>query len=198
MATDQEWCLECGSARTVIHRPPDWRIGAGIIGLVVLLLAAAFTVALINLSSNASRTAGLAASATRPTQPAPTPSTTSSTSSRSSSTSSTSTTTSSSTASSAAAGTGAFSGWAVGLSGYTAVLATARSQPQAVASARRLRASGLSVGVLNSSQHPSLPAGQWLVFSGRYLTLLDAQAAATALVARGFAAHALLIGRPGG
>ena len=25
---DQEWCVECGTARTVLHRPPDWR-GAG-------------------------------------------------------------------------------------------------------------------------------------------------------------------------
>ena len=39
MAEDQEWCLECGVARTVIERPPDWRVGL-IIVLAVVALAA--------------------------------------------------------------------------------------------------------------------------------------------------------------
>ncbi len=206
MLSDQQWCLECGAARAVIHRPPDWRIGVVIVGVVVLLVGAAFAVALINLSSSANRTASLAASATTPTQTAPatppatsiTSSTTSHSKTTSTSASKTSTATSSSAAASVGAGTSGFSGWAVGLSGYTAVLATAHSQAQAVARARRLQASGLAVGVTSSSQHPGLPAGQWLVFSGRYPTLLDAQSAATALDARGFSAHALRIGRPGG
>ena len=38
---DQEWCLECGAARTLIHRPPDWRIAAAVIAVVVALALAA-------------------------------------------------------------------------------------------------------------------------------------------------------------
>ncbi len=33
---DQEWCLECGAARTVIHAPPDWRVGVAIMLAVIL------------------------------------------------------------------------------------------------------------------------------------------------------------------
>lgn len=43
LAEDQEWCLECGAARTMIRRPPDWRIGiaivAGVLAVVALLAA---------------------------------------------------------------------------------------------------------------------------------------------------------------
>jgi hypothetical protein len=50
MADDQEWCFRCGGARTVIHRPPDWRIPVAVIAAVVLLVLAAFAIALINLA----------------------------------------------------------------------------------------------------------------------------------------------------
>jgi hypothetical protein len=46
---DQEWCLECGAARTLIHRPPDWRIPVAIVGTVLLLILAGFAIALIKL-----------------------------------------------------------------------------------------------------------------------------------------------------
>ncbi len=35
LTEDQEWCLECGAARTAILAPPDWRIGVGIMLAVV-------------------------------------------------------------------------------------------------------------------------------------------------------------------
>lgn len=38
LAEDQEWCLECGAARTVIHRPPDWRVGLAIMLAVVVVV----------------------------------------------------------------------------------------------------------------------------------------------------------------
>lgn len=47
---DQEWCLECGAARTVIHRPPEWRIPVAVVTVVVALVLIAFLIALINLS----------------------------------------------------------------------------------------------------------------------------------------------------
>jgi hypothetical protein len=43
LAADQEWCLECGAARTLIHGPPDWRIGLlivlGVIAVVAIVAA---------------------------------------------------------------------------------------------------------------------------------------------------------------
>jgi hypothetical protein len=55
LAEDQEWCLECGVARTLIHRAPDWRIPVAIIGTVVAVVLVAFAIALINLSGDANR-----------------------------------------------------------------------------------------------------------------------------------------------
>jgi hypothetical protein len=39
LAQDQEWCLECGAARTAIHAPPDWRIGLLIMLAVIAVVA---------------------------------------------------------------------------------------------------------------------------------------------------------------
>jgi len=38
MASDQEWCLECGVARTMIRTPPDWRLGVAIVLAVVAIV----------------------------------------------------------------------------------------------------------------------------------------------------------------
>lgn len=38
MASDQEWCLECGVARTAIQAPPDWRLGVAIMLAVVAIV----------------------------------------------------------------------------------------------------------------------------------------------------------------
>lgn len=36
---DQEWCLECGAARTLMPPPPDWRIGLAIaLGVIVIVV----------------------------------------------------------------------------------------------------------------------------------------------------------------
>lgn len=39
MAGDQEWCLECGAARTQVHGPPDWRVGLAIVLAVIAVVA---------------------------------------------------------------------------------------------------------------------------------------------------------------
>jgi RNA polymerase subunit RPABC4/transcription elongation factor Spt4 len=38
LAADQEWCLECGVARTAIQAPPDWRLGVAIVLAVVAIV----------------------------------------------------------------------------------------------------------------------------------------------------------------
>jgi hypothetical protein len=50
---DQEWCLECGAARTMLKRPPDWRIPVVVIGVVTALVVVALLIALVSLSIQA-------------------------------------------------------------------------------------------------------------------------------------------------
>jgi SPOR domain len=179
---DQEWCLECGSARTLLHTPPDWRIGVVIVGSVIALVLAALAIVLINLSSDANNSAQSAGpAATQAAAPAGT---------------------TASTNGSAAAPAGTASAdiatWPIGLPGWTVVLATAHTRAAAQTIARRFSAGGTGVGVLNSSEHPSMTPGLWVVFSGRYATQSTAQAAAAALFAGGDkGARARLVGRPG-
>jgi hypothetical protein len=50
---DQEWCVECGAARTVLHRPPDWRAPAALIGVLVAVVVIVALIALVSLSIQA-------------------------------------------------------------------------------------------------------------------------------------------------
>lgn len=61
LAADQEWCLECGAARTEVHPPPDWRIPVALIVVLISLVLAALVFALIELSIDANRSAGAVA-----------------------------------------------------------------------------------------------------------------------------------------
>ena len=49
VAVDQEWCLECGAARTVLRAPPDWRIPVAIVAVVVVLVLIGLLIALVSL-----------------------------------------------------------------------------------------------------------------------------------------------------
>ena len=51
---DQEWCLECGAARTVIRTAPDWRIPALIVGGIIVAGVVAFVIALVHLGDQGS------------------------------------------------------------------------------------------------------------------------------------------------
>jgi hypothetical protein len=53
----QEWCLECGAARTLIHRPPDWRVPLAIVVVIVALALAGFAFALVRLTDSANHAA---------------------------------------------------------------------------------------------------------------------------------------------
>jgi hypothetical protein len=175
LARDQEWCLECGSARTLIHRPPDWRVPIAIVGVVVLLVLAGFAIALINLSTNANRSAQTVAAKPATTRAVSTP------------------------AAGATAKPATIAGWPTGLSGWTVVLAQRRRQARAENVARLFAGAGVQVGVLHSSNHPLLVPGYWIVFSGRYPTEAAARAAAANLRASGHRrAIAREVAPPGG
>jgi hypothetical protein len=183
---DQEWCLECGTARTLIHRSPDWRIPIAIAATILLLVLAGVAIALIHLSQRtnavtASAPAGATAAATAPTKVTP------GTGGSRQATATTQT------------APKPVGNWPVGLSGWTVVLFTSHAKASADAKAAGLVAGGLRVGVFNSSQHPSLKPGYWIVFAGRYPHGTEAAAAAVRLRNNGHPeAHARQVARPGG
>lgn len=180
LADDQEWCLECGGARTLIHRGPDWRVPLAVIAAVIAVVIGGFVVVVISLSNDT--TAQTAAGATRtaaarPSANAPAPTTGTTT----------------------AGAPGNIATWEIGLPGWTVVLAADHTRRAAYADAERLAGQGIDAGVLDSTQHPSLRPGYWIVFSGRYATRTAAASASAQLVTLGQTyAHPRLVGRPGG
>jgi hypothetical protein len=203
LAADQEWCLECGGARTLIHRPPDWRIAAAIVASVILLVLIGVGIALVNLSSNADRGAAAQAVRTVTVQAAQTqtaPATTAQAAPATTTQTGPATTTQAAPAATTQPSPAAqIANWPVGLPGWTVVLASTRSQSSAQSTASSLGATGLPVGILSSSEHGAMAPGFWIVFSGRYPTQAAAQAKAAALAANGHpSAQARLVERPGG
>lgn len=176
LAADQEWCLECGTARTIIHGPPDWRIAVAIVTTVIVLALAGFGIALAGLSGSANRNAAtVTAAATPPASRTVTP-TKSVTKARPNL---------------------RFPGWAIGLSGWTVELGSSRTRAGARKQALELRARGLTVGILQTSKHPQMAPGPFVVFTGRFANLTGAQARVQTLVAEGHSqARAVLVGLP--
>jgi hypothetical protein len=180
LALDQEWCLECGQAQTVIHRAPDWRAGAALVLAVVALVAAGTAYALVKASDNASRSAAAAQlpAASARTTAASTPS---------------------STPAPAQVTGGPLLTWPAGLGGWTVVLDSSTSRASAQTAASGVAGKAPNLGLLNSSEHPSMTPGLWIVFSGRYPNSADAEAAAANLQAQGDSgARARMVEPPGG
>ncbi len=169
LGPDHDWCLECGAARTEVRRAPDWRIAAATVAVIVALVLAGFAVALINVSTRADRAAAASAAAASTT-----PTTTRPVRST------------------------PFPGWGIGRPGYTVALSSGPTYAAALAAAERFKAKGLDVGILDSSMHPAMPPGQWIVFSGKYATRAAAQERATALRARHYRTTVRMIGHPVG
>jgi hypothetical protein len=80
--------------------------------------------------------------------------------------------------------------WPAGKSGWTVVLAslpTANGRQFALAQARAAEHSGLqAVGIIDSSKFASLHPGYYVLFSGVYTSLDDANTAATTAQSRGY------------
>jgi hypothetical protein len=152
---DQEWCLECGLARTIIRSAPDWRVPLLVIGAVILAALVAFAIAIINLGGSGSTSTVTVRATAAP-------------------------------AAGSSAHAATLQSWPPGLSGYTVVLDRDPSQSVADGVAQKLAARGiLGIGVLDSSDHPHMRPGSYVVFAKRYPTLALAQAAADQLVRSG-------------
>ena len=50
---DQEWCLECGAARTQLRPPPDWRFPLATVLAAIALLVAGLVAAVVILAIQA-------------------------------------------------------------------------------------------------------------------------------------------------
>lgn len=206
MTEDQEWCLECGTARTLIHTAPDWRIAVAITGLFLAIVVAGIVVALNALSGSSDRTAatqisGPAASAPATNQGTPGTTAASPTTAGTTAIAAPPTPPGSATTTPVRSRPArrAFASWPIGLGGWTVILTVRTTRAAARADARHLAPTVAGVGVLYSSDHRSLTPGLWVVFSGRYPTGAAAQAAATKLQAAGHPlAHPRMVAPPGG
>jgi hypothetical protein len=166
----QEYCLECGNRLVPARRPPA--LAAWIVpSLAAFAVAAGGAAAAIATTSGQAGNGERALVAVSPLRPAPPPPPASTSGKPSSS--------------------GRKSlhliPWPAG-NGYTIVLATLPlAQGAAAAQAKALRAlkTGLKqVGVLVSSSYPSLQPGYYIVFSGIYVSLAEAQSSLDTAKAR--------------
>ena len=190
LAPDQEWCLNCGKAvGTRIAPTPRWRLPVFLVGGLLVLIAAALVLALVELSGDpqpvaqapsATATAtpvgppaddgGSAAPPVAGETPTPVPTAVPSV-----------TVTPQPSATPDANGrtpepvpggdiepspTGDLATWPADKNGWTAVLASTTSRSEAEKKARA--AGGGEVGVLDSDDFSSLRKGYWVVFSGQY------------------------------
>jgi hypothetical protein len=144
-------------------------VPAAIVFGVIALCAVGLVIALVALSNTANRSVGAvppAGAAASPQTPAPTAPATTST-----------------PAATPTAGT--IAKWPKGTIGYTVVLGVIPGRPAAKASALKIAATGIPVGLLLSSNFSKMAPGAWIIFSGVYTTQAEATAAATSLKAKG-------------
>lgn len=189
-ASDQDWCLECGTgATTRIVRPPNWRIPVAIVVGVLGLVVAGVAVAFVLISEDAQNVVAVTTPAKAPaqpgvtaTQPAPAPgvSTTPQASPAPKATTPT-TAPKPSTAptpakppspSSAASGPipdlpSGVKAWPARKEGFTVALLESKKQKKAYDRAKELSGNGVDdVGILRSDDWDYLTKGVWVVFSG--------------------------------
>jgi hypothetical protein len=199
----QEYCLECGyrltPARGVFGRlssawqsrfgwyPGDW-VWRVLLGLVI---AVAGATAAIVLSDAGASNRPLVATEGGPVHSATTqPQTATVTLPAVTSTGPPVTPTAPPPATTTARPLGSLTAWPVGRSGFTVVLESlplGTGRPAAFARAHAAARAGLpQVGVLVSDRYSSLHPGYYVVFSGIYASMAQAQTALTAAAAKGF------------
>jgi cell division septation protein DedD len=178
IGADQDWCLECGApVRVPIRAAPDWRVPVAIVAGVVAVAVAGLVVALLALSHSANSSVHVPAAAAQTSPPKQTTPATTSTATSTPATTST-------PAATSTPGT-TIASWPAGVTGFTVVLGVLPGKAAANASAIKLAATGITAGVLDSSNYSSMRPGDWVVFSGTYTTKTQADAAASSLQAKG-------------
>jgi hypothetical protein len=202
MASEQDWCLECGAAVTTrIAKPPGWRLPL-LVGLAVLaLLGVGVAIAVSASSDDADRAAG-PAGARAPAAAATTPRTATKPGTRPTKTATGARTSTVHTVTvpgaREATGGGPVALWPAGQQGYTIVVPTGGGRPQAEREARRLSASGQRAGILKTDGYDFFTPGAWVVWAGRYPDRATAQARLAAVKAKAPNAYVTLVRPRGG
>jgi septal ring-binding cell division protein DamX len=162
-------CLECGVRLALDYRRPSgWKPAAAIVALVLLLVGAGFTIALLAVDDGAEEeVADTRAGRERPAADRPAPAERRR-----------------QREAAPAPSRGDAAGWPDGRDGFTVVLLTAEDEASARSVARQARADGVEVGVLRSDDYSSLGDGFWMVFSGVYRTRAEAERAVERLSSR--------------
>jgi hypothetical protein len=199
----QEYCLECGNRlrtpgvvpalaegwrRRLRWYPGDW-IWPSLLALLVAVIAASGAILWTREAESAARETLVGDTAPLPTTVAEVPTTAAPAPTVPTATTETATTTTETTPRPDARRKRLIA-WPRGRSGWTLVLAslpTSSGRPRAAAQGRRALEAGLQdVGILASSRFSSLHPGYYVVFSGVYRTLGEAQDAASRAADQGF------------
>jgi septal ring-binding cell division protein DamX len=189
---DQDWCLNCGTAvSTEVAGAPGWRTPVAIVGVVLLIAAAALVFAFLQISDDAEREAQAPTPTAAPAAPTtPTPAATPTAEPTASPVPTPPTTpgagvvptpgTSPTPGASPtpAPGGGAVGTWPEGRDAWTVVLFSSTRRAEADGKAKEFADQGKAVGVLDSDEYASLRGGYWVVFSGQYDGQEEAQSAA--------------------
>jgi septal ring-binding cell division protein DamX len=139
----------------------------GVVAALLVLVLAAFVLALVELAGNAEQVA-------TPATPAATPAATPTAAAVPS--------TDPSQIPPASGGTAAapeISDWPAGKTGYTVVLESSATREAADARAHELAGQGIPAGVMDSSGYATLTPERFVVFSGQYTTRAEARTALT-------------------
>jgi len=168
---DQEWCLQCGSAvRTRIATTPAWR-------LPLALLAGLATLAAVGLVLVIFQAADDVDPATQPAAAQPTPGAVTPVPTPQPASGATPPPASGATPQPAAA----LAEWPAGTTGWTIISATVPDRAAAERRAREIVAAGPEAGVVEGDAFAPLRRGSFAVFSGRYESREEAQAALDSL-----------------
>ncbi|MDA0165464.1 SPOR domain-containing protein [Solirubrobacter ginsenosidimutans] len=204
LATDQEWCLNCGAATgTEVVEARGWRVplylGGGlaalaVIGVILAILALASRNDVV--AGNPTPTPSASAQAPPGATPSPLPTltplpsatatvspdpnataTVSPDPNATASPEPTETSTPEPTVTAEPSTSSSFPGWTGSDGDYTIIIESASTQEGAEKVAQEAQDKGESPGILKSDDYSSLNGGYWVVFTGTYSTKSDAEAA---------------------
>ncbi|HVE68763.1 MAG TPA: SPOR domain-containing protein [Solirubrobacteraceae bacterium] len=190
MASEQDWCLECGNAvSTRVAPPPGWGIPIAVALATLGLLAAIVLLAANVLSDDADEAASggpqRAATPTR-TAPARRPA-------RTAPATPPPTRTQTVPGAEEARGGGPVPVWPSSRQAYTLVALTTGDRAGAEARARQLISAGLDAGVLRTNGYDFFSDGYWVTWVGRYADRPAADRAVARVRARAPSAYVTLI-----
>lgn len=168
---EQEWCLHCGTAvRTRIATTPSWRLPLALLAGLASLIAVGLVLVIFQAADDVDPATQPAPAQPTPAAvtPAPTPPPASGA-------------TPPPASGATPAPTTALAEWPAGTTGWTIVAATVPDRAAAERRAQEIVAVGPEAGVVEGDAFAPVRRGSFAVFSGRYESREEAQAALDAL-----------------